>query len=130
MPVKHTTRGFAFPECEGDVIQVRDLSFAYPDGHVALQEISLRLCQGDKVALVGPNGAGKSTLMLHLNGILAAEGGEVQVAGMPVNEQSRRLWRGGERLVLQNPDDQRYSATVFEDVAFGTIHMGLREAEV
>ena len=130
MPVEHGTRAPVRLDCEGDVIAVDHLHFAYPDGHVALQEISLRLCQGDKVAVVGPNGAGKSTLMLHLNGILAAEGGEVQVAGMPVNEQNLRVIRGLVGLVFQNPDDQLFSPTVFEDVAFGPLHMGLREAEV
>ena len=130
MPVEHGTRAPVRLDCEGDVIAVDHLHFAYPDGHVALQEISLRLCQRDKVALVGPNGAGKSTLMLHLNGILAAEGGEVQVAGMPVNEQNLRVIRGLVGLVFQNPDDQLFSPTVFEDVAFGPLHMGLPEEEV
>ncbi|HET7143669.1 MAG TPA: ATP-binding cassette domain-containing protein, partial [Anaerolineales bacterium] len=70
MPISHSKQSFVAPECEGDVLQVRDLHFSYPDGHGALYGVSLKLCNGDKVALVGPNGAGKSTLMLHLNGIL------------------------------------------------------------
>jgi cobalt/nickel transport system ATP-binding protein len=129
MPVEHGPRAAAAPDCEGDVIQVKHLRFAYPDGHVALQNISLKLCQGDKVALVGPNGAGKSTLMLHLNGILTGEG-KVLVGGMPVEAESLRVIRGMVGLVFQNPDDQLFSPTVFEDVAFGPLHMGLSEAEV
>ena len=81
MPVSHLTSTYHAPECEGDVLHVRDLHFAYPDGHAALNGVSLKLCAGDKAALVGPNGAGKSTLMLHLNGILQGRG-EVQIAGM------------------------------------------------
>ena len=61
MPIIHQTQKFSAPDCEGDVLQVRDLHFSYPDGHAALHGVSLRLCSGDKVALVGPNGAGKST---------------------------------------------------------------------
>ena len=129
MPVKHTTRSFVFPECEGDVIQVRGLSYAYPDGHVALQNVSLQLCHGDKVALVGPNGAGKSTLMLHLNGILSGHG-EVMVGNLPLSQDNMPVIRAMVGLVFQNPDDQLFSPTVFEDVAFGPLHMGLPEAEV
>jgi len=66
MPVKHQPiYEVQLPECDGDIVQVKDLSFAYPDGHVALQGVNLNLCEGEKVALVGPNGAGKSTLMLN-----------------------------------------------------------------
>ena len=80
MPIIHASEKFTYPKYEGDVLQVRDLHFSYPDGHAALHGVSLRLCEGDKVALVGPNGAGKSTLMLHLNGILDGQG-EVEIGG-------------------------------------------------
>ncbi|MDD2923396.1 MAG: ATP-binding cassette domain-containing protein, partial [Anaerolineales bacterium] len=81
MPVSHSTSMFHAPECDGEVLQARDLHFAYPDGHAALHGVSFKLCSGDKAALVGPNGAGKSTLMLHLNGILSGRG-EIEIAGM------------------------------------------------
>jgi len=130
MPVEHLPDfDFKIPECDGDVLQVTDLHFAYPDGHVALRGVSLNLCEGDKVALVGPNGAGKSTLMLHLNGILTGRGG-LTVAGLPLNEPNLPLVRALVGLVFQNPDDQLFSPTVFEDVAFGPLHMGLPEDEV
>jgi cobalt transport protein ATP-binding subunit len=130
MPVKHQpVFDFKMPECEGDVLQVTDLHFAYPDGHLALRGVSLNLCEGDKVALVGPNGAGKSTLMLHLNGILNGRGG-LTVAGLPLNEPNLPLVRALVGLVFQNPDDQLFSPTVFDDVAFGPLHMGLPEDEV
>jgi cobalt/nickel transport system ATP-binding protein len=91
--------------------------------------VSLQICHGEKVALVGPNGAGKSTLMLHLNGILGGQG-QVQVAGLAVTKANLPLVRARVGLVFQNPDDQLFSPTVFEDVAFGPLHMGLPEAEV
>jgi cobalt/nickel transport system ATP-binding protein len=128
MPVTHLTSRFVPPECDGDVLAVNDLHFSYPDGHVALNGVSLKLCEGDKVALVGPNGAGKSTLMLHLNGILGGKG-EVEIAGMRLAKDNLPVIRSMVGLVFQNPDDQLFSPTVFEDVAFGPLHMGLPEAE-
>jgi cobalt/nickel transport system ATP-binding protein len=114
---------------EVSVVKVDDLQFSYPDGHVALRGISLRLCPGDKVALVGPNGAGKSTLMLHLNGILNGHGA-IEVGGMRLSKDNLPVIRAMVGLVFQNPDDQLFSPTVFEDVAFGPLHMGLPEDEV
>ena len=128
MPIIHQTQKFSAPDCEGDVLQVRDLHFSYPDGHAALHGVSLRLCSGDKVALVGPNGAGKSTLMLHLNGILDGHG-EVEVRGQRLTRDNLPAIRAMVGLVFQNPDDQLFSPTVFEDVAFGPLHMGLPEVE-
>ncbi len=129
MPVAHRLADFHPPECEGEVLDVRDLNFSYPDGHAALRGISLKLCAGDKAALVGPNGAGKSTLMLCLNGILRGRG-EIQIAGMNLARENLPVIRSMVGLVFQNPDDQLFSPTVFEDVAFGPLYMGLPEADV
>ena len=111
------------------VVTVDDLHFSYPDGHLALRGVSLKLCPGDKVALVGPNGAGKSTLMLHLNGILDGRGA-IEVGGIRLTRDNLPVVRAMVGLVFQNPDDQLFSPTVFEDVAFGPLHMGLPEADV
>jgi cobalt/nickel transport system ATP-binding protein len=108
---------------------VENLSFSYPDGQMALRNVSLRIGCGEKVALVGPNGAGKSTLILHFNGILNGQG-QVHVAGLPVTRSNLPIIRAKVGLVFQNPDDQLFSPTVFEDVAFGPLHMGLPEDEV
>jgi len=116
-------------ESLGDIIKVSDLHFAYPDEHVALRGVSFNLCEGDKVALVGPNGAGKSTLMLQLNGILDGRGG-IEIGGMRLTRDNLPVIRAMVGLVFQNPDDQLFSPTVFEDVAFGPLHMGLPEEEV
>jgi cobalt/nickel transport system ATP-binding protein len=130
MPVKHQVQyEIQIPDCDGDILQVQNLYFAYPDGHVALRGVSLNLCEGDKIALVGPNGAGKSTLILHLNGILVGEG-QVSIAGLSINDANLPIIRALVGMVFQNPDDQLFSPTVFDDVAFGPLHMGLPENEV
>ena len=110
-------------------VEVHGLQYSYPGGFPALRGVDLVLGPGEKVALVGPNGAGKSTLLLHLNGILRGAGGEVHIAGLPVSPQNLGRVRALVGLVFQNPDDQLFSPTVFEDVAFGPLHMGLEESE-
>ncbi|RPJ20417.1 MAG: ATP-binding cassette domain-containing protein, partial [Chloroflexi bacterium] len=107
-----------------NVLQVHDLHFSYHDGLDALRGVSFQMCAGDKVALVGPNGAGKSTLMLHLNGILSGHG-DVLVGGSRLTRANLPAIRARVGLVFQSPDDQLFSPTVFEDVAFGPLHMGL-----
>jgi cobalt/nickel transport system ATP-binding protein len=114
----------------GWMLAAERLSFAYPDGRPALHDVTLCLRRGERVALVGPNGAGKSTLLLHLNVILGGGGGTVTLAGLPVTQANLPVVRSKVGMVFQNPDDQLFSPTVFEDVAFGPLHMGLPEDEV
>ena len=112
-----------------NVLSVHDLYFSYHDEHEALRGVSFELCKGDKVALVGPNGAGKSTLMLHLNGILTGQG-DVIVGTERITRDNLPAVRAMVGVVFQSPDDQLFSPTVFEDVAFGPLHMGLPKDEV
>ena len=111
-------------------IEIVDLSYSYPDGHAALRGVSLSIAPCETVALVGPNGAGKSTLILHLNGILTGVQGQVQVCGLSVQPPNLGRVRAQVGLVFQTPDDQLFSPTVFDDVAFGPLYQGLPEKEV
>ena len=111
-------------------VDLEHVHFRYPDGFEALRGVDLHIGGGEKVALVGPNGAGKSTLMLQLNGTLRPAHGSVRVAGLPVTRETIRRVRAEVGLVFQDPDDQLFSPTVFDDVAFGPLHMGMSPDEV
>ena len=112
------------------MIAVRGLDYRYPDGHDALLDVSFTLAAGERVALIGPNGAGKSTLLLHLNGLLPDRPPStpaVIVDGLAVAEANLREIRRRVGLLFQDPDDQLFCPTVWEDVAFGPRQLGLRE---
>lgn len=110
-------------------VEIEGLSFRYPDGTLALDDVSLALAEGSRVALLGPNGAGKSTLMLHLNGLLRGEG-RIGVGGRELTERNLDEIRQQVGLVFQNPDDQLFMPTVFDEVAFAALNAGYDRDEV
>ena len=111
------------------VIEIKDLTYLYPTGNKALDNLNLSVSKGERIALVGPNGAGKSTFILHLNGILNG-GGHIKVMGMGMEKGNLPKIRQKVGIVFQDPDHQLFSPTVFDDVAFGPINMGFSENEV
>ena len=113
-----------------DAVCVTDLHFRFPDGTPALASVNLRIGRGRRVALMGPNGAGKSTLLLHLNAIHLPQRGSVTVEGLAVSRDTEDAVRRRVGLVFQDPDDQVFSPTVWEDVCFGPLNLGLGKAEV
>ncbi len=112
------------------IVEAQDLYFTYPDGTDVLRGISFRITHGESVAIVGANGAGKSTLLLHLNGYLTATRGVVRIGDTPLLPESLKQARRAVGLVFQDPDDQLFMPTVFDDVAFGPLNMGLPPSEV
>lgn len=111
-------------------IEIRHLSYAYPDGHPALEDVNLRVERGECLGMIGPNGAGKSTLLLHLNGLLSGTGGEIQILGQAIKKQNLNWVRRKVGLVFQNPDDQLFCPTLFEDVAFGPLNSQIPISEI
>ena len=110
-------------------IKVTDLSFVYPDATIGLNKVSLEIRKGQTVLIIGANGTGKSTLLLNLMGIFKGEG-EIEIFGMPMKKKNLSEICKRLGLVFQNPDDQLFCPTVFDDVAFGPINLGLNEKAV
>ena len=112
-------------------ICVSGLTFAYADGRAVLSDLSFDILAGETVGLIGPNGAGKTTLFLCLSGVLGCRQGTISVLGLdPATPADRRRLPEQVGLVFQNSDDQLFNATVFEDVAFGPLNLGLPSSEV
>ena len=112
-------------------LEVEALSFAYPGGRLALDDVSCSLDAGESVGLVGPNGAGKTSLFLCLAGVLAPRAGRVVVAGLDVrNPAQRKRLPGVVGIVFQDSDDQLFESSVAADVAFGPLNLGLPPDEV
>ena len=107
------------------IVEVRNLGHVYPDGTVALGEVSFRITHGESVAIIGANGAGKSTLLLHLNGYLTPSSGEIRIGDFPLNRGTLPEIRRTVGMVFQDPDDQLFMPTVYDDVAFGPMNLGL-----
>ncbi len=105
-------------------------SFKYPDSTVALSDISLEIKRGEFIGILGSNGSGKTTLLKIMDGLLKDFEGSVILDGMNIKKLSPREIYRKVGLVFQNPDDQLFAATVFEDVAFGPINMGFSEDDV
>lgn len=112
------------------LVSARDLHFAYPDGHVALDAVNFTIHHGESVAIIGGNGAGKSTLLLHLNGVLTPARGEVRIGDFPVSPDNLAEVRRTVGMIFQDADDQLFMPTVFDDVAFGLAHRGLAAEEI
>ena len=112
------------------IVEAKDLQFTYPDNTHALLGISFRIRHGESVAIVGANGAGKSTLLLHLNGYLTPTSGQVRIGDFPLTRETLHEVRRTVGMVFQDPDDQLFMSTVYDDVAFGPLNLGLPLDEV
>jgi len=107
------------------IIEFRDVRYRYPDGTEALKGVSFRITHGESVGIVGANGAGKSTLLLHMNGYLLPASGSVTIGEVPLLKETRPEIRRKVGVLFQDPDDMLFMPTVFDDVAFGPLNLGL-----
>jgi len=111
-------------------LEVHDLCYTYPDGTEALKGLSFRLEHGEAVGVVGANGAGKSTMLLALAGLFIPSGGSVNVGGTLLSKSTLAEIRRRLGFLFQDPEDQLFMPTVFDDVAFGPLNQGLSAEEV
>ena len=112
------------------IVAADRLCFSYPDGTAALRSVSFCIHHGESVAVIGGNGAGKSTLLQQLNGCLTPTSGEVRIGDFPVTSKTLHDVRRTVGMVFQDPDDQLFMPTVFEDVAFGPLNLGMPSKDV
>jgi cobalt/nickel transport system ATP-binding protein len=108
-----------------EIINLTEVSYTYPDGHRALDRLSLSVAAGERVAVLGPNGAGKSTLFQLFNGLLRPDSGQVTVAGLELTQRNLGALRRKVGMVFQDSDDQLFNATVYREVAYGPMNMNL-----
>ncbi|SMD10813.1 energy-coupling factor ABC transporter ATP-binding protein [Sporomusa malonica] len=112
------------------IVELKDVKYTYPDQTEALCGLSVRITHGESVAIVGANGSGKTTLLSHLIGVLFPTEGTINIGGYPVTKQTLPHVRRAVGMVFQNSDDQLFMPTVYDDVAFGPLNLGLPPAEV
>lgn len=112
------------------IVEVKNLRHIYPDGTIAIKDVSFRITHGESVAIIGANGAGKSTLLQHLNGCLTATSGRIRIGDFPLSKGTLPDIRRTVGMVFQNPDDQLFMPTVCEDVAFGPLNLGFSGGDV
>jgi cobalt/nickel transport system ATP-binding protein len=110
-------------------VQVTGLNFSYPDKTKALKNINFSLEKGESLGIIGPNGAGKSTLLLHLNGLLRQDG-SARIFGESIKKQNIKSIRRKVGMVFQDPNDQLFMPTVFDDVAFGPLNLGMDRDQI
>jgi len=110
-------------------ISLENVRYVYPDQTSAINGLNFKISKGEKVSFIGPNAAGKSTLIMLLNGVLKGEG-EIRIFGTIVNDKEERTIKSKIGIVFQNPDDQLFSPTIYEDVAFGPLNFGVPREEV
>lgn len=112
------------------IVEFQDVFFRYPDGTQALNGINFRITHGEAVGICGANGAGKSTLLMHMNGYLLPASGTVTIGNLTLSKKTRQDIRRTVGMVFQNPDDQLFMPTVFDDCAFGPLNLGMDEDNV
>jgi cobalt/nickel transport system ATP-binding protein len=112
------------------IVDFTDVAFHYPDGTEALKGVSFRITHGESVGIVGANGAGKSTLLLQMNGYILPSAGVIRIGDLDVTKKTRQEIRKKVGVIFQNPDDQLFMPTVYDDVAFGPLNLGISAERV
>jgi cobalt/nickel transport system ATP-binding protein len=112
------------------IVEAVNLQYAYPDGTKAIDGITCKIIHGESVGIVGANGAGKSTMLLLLNGCLTSSSGMVRIGDFPLTDKTLKEVRKRVGTIFQDSDDQLFMPTVYDDVAFGPLNMGIPIEEI
>lgn len=114
------------------ILEAVDLEYSYPDGTNALRKVNLQVQKGEKLAILGSNGAGKSTLFMQFNGIFRPNSGSIKYLGQDISYHKKALieLRKKVGIVFQDPDSQLFSSSVYQDISFGPLNLGLSEEVV
>ncbi|TFG99234.1 MAG: ABC transporter ATP-binding protein [Calditrichales bacterium] len=110
-------------------LKLENVRYAYPDGTEAVRDVSFCLNKNEKIALIGPNGAGKSTLVTLLNGVIEAKG-VIEILGTPLKKRNHSQLKSKIGIVFQNPEDQLFCPSIYEDVAFGPLNFGMDPGKI
>ncbi len=115
-----------------NILETQGLFYSYPDGTQALKDIKIKIKKGKTTAILGGNGSGKSTLFLNMNGILRPPSGKILYNEVSIDYSRKGLLdlRRAAGLVFQDPDNQLFSASVYQDVSFGAVNLKLKEDEI
>lgn len=112
------------------ILHLKDITYIYPDGTLALDNLHVKIPKGQRVVFLGPNGSGKSTTFLHMNGLLKPQKGEVYYEGQKLSSKEKKdLWRKV-GIVFQDADTQLFSTSVYQEISFGPKNLGLANDEV
>lgn len=110
-------------------LKIKQLRYQYPDGTLGVDGVTFEIEEFEKVAVIGPNGSGKSTLITLMNGVRRGTG-DIDVFGIRIETKNLQLIKRQVGLVFQNPDDQLFCPTIYEDVAFGPLNLGLSTEDI
>lgn len=112
------------------MLEIKNLSYSYEDGKIALKGINIKINEGETIGLIGGNGAGKSTLIKLMVGILKASEGEIIVDGIQICKESLKEVRKKVGVVFQNSDNQLFMNKVYDDIAFGLRNSKMSEDDI
>lgn len=113
-----------------ELINIKNASYSYDQSNLALKNVNLNINGGEKVAILGENGAGKSTLFQLFNGLIVPNKGKVIVDGLEINKKNLLKIRSKVGMIFQDSDDQLFNSTVYQEIAYGLMNMGIKGQEL
>lgn len=130
IPVVEIAEGNTDMDVSNEIIRTERLTYSYEEGRTALEDVSVKIYKGERIAVLGANGAGKSTFFLSLNGVREPQEGAVYLHGVKIDKKNKNELKRKVGIVFQDPDSQIIASTVKAEVAFGPLNMRLSKPEI